>query len=201
MPGKGITRYELVDGPEATVLRATTNGKAATGLYWRSAWPEKPLPHAIRWSWLASRFFEAADVSDTWMDDSPGRVVLAFDGDLERLGFRDRLFREQVKLFTGVDLPYATLIYVWDPKLPVGSVVPVPQTSRIRYIVVESGARGVGSWRSYRRHVVSDFRQAFAEPPGRLLATGLMTDSDDLGGNFDTLYGDLRFDWAPPAST
>ena len=40
--------------------------------------------------------------------------MLAFDGNRDALPLRDRLFFEQVRLFSGRELPYATLMYIWE---------------------------------------------------------------------------------------
>ena len=77
-------------------------------------------------------------------DDSPARLVLAFDGDERDLSARDRAVFELVHLITGERLPYATLMYVWDAQLPVGTIVNYSRTSRIRYLVVESGPARAG---------------------------------------------------------
>lgn len=151
---------------------------------------------SIEWSWNATGLSALADVSDTYADDSPGRIILAFDGNTTEFGFRDRLFFEQVRAFTGIDLPYATMIYVWDPRLPVGSVVAIPQTSRIRYVVVESGPSNQGKWTSYRRDIAEDYRLAFRADASGLVAVGLMSDTDDLATRTETLYGDLRPSWS-----
>ena len=192
---KQPTLYDLIVHGNETVLRARAIGHAATGLFCRlNGWVQRS-PLSVGWSWMVSGVAPQSDVSDTWADDSPGRLILAFDGDLAEFGFKDRLFFEQVRVFTGIDLPYATLIYVWDPRLPVGSVVTVPQTTRIRYLVVESGEQNVGRWTPYRRDVQQDYRLAFGAPPAGLLAVGVMTDSDDIGQSVETLYGDIALGW------
>ena len=192
---KKPTEYGLIDDGNRTVLRARANGKAATGLFHRILRNQAPVPNTIAWSWKSDGPAPEADVSDTWADDSPGRIIAAFEGDVTQFGFRDRLFFDQVRLFTGIDLPFATLIYVWDPRLPVGSVVTVPQTTRIRYLVVESGALNADRWVSYQRDLASDYQLAFGSAPNPLSAVGLMTDSDDIGQSVQTLYQDIVLDW------
>jgi hypothetical protein len=82
-------------------------------------------------------------------------------------------------------------MYVWSNALPVGSVLDNPRTDRIRLIVVASGADGVGRWREYRRNVLEDYRRAFGEEPGDIVAVGVMTDSDNTGQTARCLYGDI----------
>ena len=109
-----------------------------------------------------------------------------------RLPLRDRLFYEQVELFTGQRLPFATLMYVWSNRRPVESVIANPRTDRIQKIVVESGPARLKQWLEYERDVRADFQKAFGEPPGALLAIGLMTDSDNTQSTTRAWYGDIR---------
>ena len=111
------------------------------------------------------------------------------------------MFYEQVELFTGIRLPFATLTYVWDGQLPVGRVVPYSRTSRIQYQVVESGSARAGQWLSYERNVFDDFARVFGQvPPGRIVSVGVLTDSDDLKNEVEAWYGDIGLFAGPQAS-
>jgi hypothetical protein len=138
----------------------------------------------LRWEWRVDRITADATVTDDDQDDCPARLVLG-------LSLRDRLFSDQVELFTGTLLPFATLCYVWDGQAPVGAVLPYARSGRIRYQVVESGSARLGQWQSYRRNLVEDFQRVYGEPPGRLVGVGVLTDSDDLKGRAEAWYGDL----------
>lgn len=70
-----------------------------------------------------------ATVADDVAEDTPARLVAAFAGDMETLTLRDRVFFEQVELFTRNQLPFATLTYVWDGQLPVGGLYPEPMAA------------------------------------------------------------------------
>jgi hypothetical protein len=91
-------------------------------------------------------------------------------------------------------LPYATLSYVWSVDDPAGAVLSNPRTDRIRKLVVESGATHLGQWREYRRDVRADFRRAFGEEPGPLVAVALMTDTDNTGSSLQAWYGAMRLE-------
>jgi len=145
----------------------------------------------LRWEWRVDQIAAEATVADDDQDDCPTRVVLGFAGDNARLSLRDRLFADQVELFTGEPLPFATLCYVWDGHAAPESVLPYARSSRIRYLVAESGSTGTGQWHAYRRNVVADYARAYGEPPGRLIGVGVLTDSDDLKGSAEAWYGDL----------
>ena len=184
------SRYFSVDDDGATVLRATSQ-RGSSGLRCAVDADTTQRPW-IEWRWRAQAVPAGARADELELDDSPARVVLAFDGDIATLPLRDRIFFEQVELFTGQRLPYAMLMYIWDATLPLGRVVPYSRSGRIRNLVVHSGGQGTGRWESHRRNLVDDFRQAFGETPGRLVSVGVLTDADDLKQPMLTDYGDIR---------
>lgn len=187
------TRYEAVEADGGTVLRARAE-RAASGVQCELDHDVDAGRRFLRWRWRADTLADGADVSADELDDAPLRVVLAFGGNVATLPLRERSFFELVRTFTGKELPYATLMYVWDAVLPVGTVVRVPRTTRIRYVVAESGTKSLGRWNDYRRDVADDYRRAFSgEAPGHVTAVGLLTDSDDLGGMAEGWYGDIAF--------
>ena len=102
------------------------------------------------------------------------------------------MFFERVKLFTGVDMPYATLMYIWANRKPVESVIPNPHSPRIQKIVVASGEQGLQRWHSLRRNIVEDYRRAFGTEPGRLMGVAVMSDSDNTNGAITAFYGDIQ---------
>ncbi|HVJ23159.1 MAG TPA: DUF3047 domain-containing protein, partial [Burkholderiales bacterium] len=90
-------------------------------------------------------------------------------------------------------LPYASLLYVWMLDVPAETVIRSPYTDRVRMIVVESGVQRAGQWVEVRRNVLEDFRRAYAEEPGDIVAVGLMTDPGDDYSRRRTFYGDITF--------
>lgn len=92
---------------------------------------------------------------------------------------------------SGRDLPYATLMYVASEQAAVGTLVANPCTRRVQMIVASKSASG--GWHALRRDLARDFQRVFGEPPGRPLAYGVMTDSDDTGSRASARYGSIRF--------
>jgi len=146
----------------------------------------------LQFSWLVPQLMASADMEQRDFDDSPVRLVLAFDGDRSRLNAKDRVLSELAEALTGEPLPYATLMYVWCNQRPVDSVIVNPRTSRIRKLVMESGAAQLSRWLEYQRDVRADYIKAFGEEPGALLAIGIMTDSDNTGSKVQAWYGPVR---------
>jgi len=188
-PDLPITGYALDVLEGRTVLHA--RGERSTSGVRCDLDTEIAATPWLSWDWRVDRFPERATAAVDELDDSPARLVLGFDGDPDRVPLRDRLFADQVELFTHQVLPYATLCYQWDGQAPVGQVLPYIRSTRIRYLVVQSGSAGLGRFTRHQRNVVEDFQQVFGEPPGRLISIGMMSDSDDLKGPVEAWYGDL----------
>ena len=190
-PDRRDTLYRTVPDPDSgrTVLQARSE-RGATGL----RHDLRREPGEYRWlefGWCVSQVPEQARSDDDSRDDCPARVVVAFDGDLSGLSLREMIFREQVELFTGHRLPYATLMYVWDGRLAAGTVTHNHRTSRIRYLTIESGPQRLGRWLSYERNVLADYERVFGEPPGRISSVGVLTDGDALKTRLEAWYGDI----------
>lgn len=185
-----LTAYSMVQRDGRTALQAVADS-AASGLSVATDIDPLRTPW-LRWEWRVDSVHEQATVADDDREDTPARLVIAFGGDMNRLSLRDRMFFEQVELFTGNELPFATLTYVWDGELPVGSVLPYARSGRIRYDVVESGRARAGRWLRYERNVVDDYRRVFGETPsGPIVSVGVLTDSDDLKNRVEAWYGDI----------
>lgn len=151
---------------------------------------------SLQFDWRVDKLIEGADMTQRETEDSPVRVVLAFDGDRSRFSPRNLMLSELTRTMTGEEMPYAVLMYVWSNDLPVGTVILNPRTDRIRKIVVESGPGRVRQWLRYQRDVRADFEQAFGEPPGTLKSIGIMTDTDNTQGHTRAAYSDIRLERA-----
>lgn len=154
--------------------------------------PQALSPEArLRFSWWVPALLPQADLQTADADDAVVRVILTFDGDRASWTRRDHMLSELAQLLTGEPLPYATLMYVWDERYPVGSVIPNPHTRRIRKIVVQNGPQGLGRWIDHERAVWDDHQLAFGGPPGPLTGLGLMTDSNNTKSTTEAWYGPL----------
>jgi len=189
-PRKTPTRYvvESLDGER--VLRADARSSASGLMVRVDADPQ--AYRRLRWRWRTEGLLQDADNTDPSREDAPVRVVLAFDGDKSALTVRDRMFFERVKLLAGVDMPYATLMYIWATRKALGTVVPNPHSARVRKLVVSTGPAQVGRWVAHERDIVADFQRVFGEAPGRLRAISVMTDTDNTQDKVTAYYGDIE---------
>jgi Protein of unknown function (DUF3047) len=132
-------------------------------------------------------------MADRYAEDSVVRVILSFEGDRSKFSAKNRMLSELSLTLTGEEMPYATLMYVWCNTRPVGSIITNPRTDRIRKLVVESGAQGLGQWLDYERDIRADFVKAFGEEPGALTGIALMTDTDNTQSHATAWYGPIHF--------
>ena len=140
-----------------------------------------------------SRLIKGADNSEASKEDSPVRLVFEFEGDKSKLPFSDRAALSFAETVTRRESPYATLMYIWSNRAPVGAVVRNPRTGRVQMVVASSGSAGVGQWQTLARNLRDDYRKAFGEEPGKLLAYGVLTDTDNTGEQVTGWYGDIVF--------
>lgn len=188
---KKPTQYRLTAYDGKTVIKASADA-SASGLVHRLNLDPRQYP-LLEWRWKVTDLIEKADNTRRHTEDSPVRLVVSFEGDIERLTLGDRVFFDNVRLLTGQHLPYATLMYIWENRAPKGMVIPNVHTSRIRMIVAESGRDKLGTWQDVTRNVYEDYRRAFGEEPGQISAIAIMTDTDNTGDNVHAYYGDIQF--------
>lgn len=194
------TRYAVVRDGNQRVLHARA-AASATGL--RCAVDIDPAAFGhLQFSWRVQQVPTQANVAAAEHDDCPARIIVAFGGDDTRLPLRDRLFFEQVELFTGQRLPFATLMYVWDGHgHALESVHRNHRTARIQYLTVESGPQRAGRWLHYERDVVADYQRVFGEAPGHIVGVGVLTDADALKIDLEAWYGDIMLASTPTSTS
>ena len=133
---------------------------------------------------------EGADNRVGAKEDSPARLIFAFDGDKSNSRSSSGRFLHHGEALRPA-APYALLQYIWAADIPVG------RSSSIRI----RAASGCWWWQAGRRrrplalvsrNLHDDFRKAFHEEPGLLTGVGVLTDTDNTGGSVEAWYGDIR---------
>lgn len=187
LPGKPATQYTRTTQSGRMAVSARAERSASM---WRRTFDQPRLAVGeVSFSWWVPQVLQGANVADIEREDAAARVLFAFAGDAAKLPLRTRLMFELAEALSGEKPPYATLMYVYEASAPVGSVIINPRSDRIRKIVLDSGTAGLGRWRDHRRDLAADFRLAFGEEPGPLLAVALMTDSDNTRSLAEAWYG------------
>ncbi len=188
---KKPTQYKLVAYNGRTVVEAQADG-SASGLIHRLDIDPRDFPF-LSWQWKTTALIKTADNRTRQFEDSPVRVVVTFAGDTDALPLDERMFIDNVRLLTGQKMPYATLMYIWENRAPVDTVLPNLHTTRIKMVVADSGDGKVGQWQDRLRNVAEDYRRAFGEEPGRITSVAVMTDTDNTGESALAYYGDIVF--------
>ena len=194
---KRDTQYAAATQDGRSILEATAEDSASA--YAHLAPSDPAVLPVLEWSWRVPALIETADNRDPKREDSPARMIVGFDGDKSTLPDAEQRRLALGKKMSGRDVPFATIMYIWDNRNPVGTVIPSAHSERLRMIVVESGKGGVGAWRSYRRNLVEDYRLAFGTAPGKVLGIAVMTDTDNTNAKAQGHYGPIRLACAKPA--
>jgi len=192
------TRYTVVrDGPgdARPVLRADSRA-AASGLY-RSVDLDPRVYQVLTWRWKVKDVVARADARTRAGDDSAARVYVGFRFDPARASLWERARYGAYRLIYGRYPPGIALTYVWDNRLPPGTVLANAYTARVRMIVAQSGPERAGQWVDERRNVYEDYRRIVGGEPPRIEGVAVMTDTDDTGESAVAWYDALAFHPGP----
>lgn len=192
LPAKLRTAFQLEKHDQRIAVQADAQSSASM-LRQKLNVPPDQLGR-LQFQWQIDSLIAQADMGDRDSEDSPVRLILAFEGDRSRFSAKNAMLSDLTEALTGEPLPYATLMYVWCNRRPVESVIVNPRTDRVRKLVMESGAAHIKQWRQYERNVRADFEKAFGEPPGALVGIAIMTDTDNTRSHAKAWYGDIRLD-------
>jgi len=195
LPGssKPLTRFDLVPVDGRTVLRVLADHSYANLVH---DLPDVVVPRGtqLRWRWRLEQALPDADLRHRETDDTALKVCLLFNAPAEHLGPLEQGLLGMARALSGENLPAATLCYVWDNTLPVGTVLNNAFTARIRMIVADSGSKALGHWVNHQQDVAADFGRAFGRefptlPPLEGVAVG--ADADNTGGHSVGFVGDV----------
>lgn len=196
---KRDTEYRLVPDENGVTVVQAEAAQAASGLIKELDVDTKATPW-LNWRWKVPQLIAGADNTRRDTEDSPVRVVVTFDGDLEKLDFEERAHASRYRALTGRDMPYATLMYIWENRMPVDALIESRHSSRVQMLVAASGDAQCGKWLNFSRNIEEDFRRAYGETPGRIRSIGIMTDTDNTGELTRAYYGDIKFSAVPPTN-
>ncbi len=142
----------------------------------------------IAWEWKVANLIAKGDATTKEGDDFPARIIVAFHYDPAQASFFKRVTYELARLIYGRYPPGSALLYVWDNRLPVETMLDNANASWAKMVILESGPSKVAQWVSERRNVSQDYAKAFGSNPPRLRFIGIMTDTDDTGEQATAYY-------------
>lgn len=184
LPGqsKPYTRYSVVTLEGQRALRVETAASYGNLVH---AVLEPQGSHRLSWRWRVDEPMPQADLRRKDADDNPIKVCALFDLPMSAVPFIERQVLRIARLRTNEELPAASVCYVWDQRLPPGTVLDNAFTRRIRTIVLRSGDAPLHTWVSEQRDVWADFLKLYGDeaqsvPP--LVGVVIAADSDNTGG-------------------
>lgn len=133
----------------------------------------KEFPN-LNWRWKVTRVPKGADVRNKSTDDQAAQVYVVF-------------------LKWPVQVNSKLVGYIWDSSAPEGLTVRSPKTKNTRYVVVKSGAAGLGDWFQEKRNVYEDYKALFNEEPPKAGRVSIMIDSDDTKSAAESFVSDIYF--------
>jgi hypothetical protein len=89
--------------------------------------------------------------------------------------------------------------YIWDRTAPVGISGTSPAYRKMKYVVLQSGARRLGQWVFETRNVYEDYRRLFQEEPPLVGAVLLYINSQHTESSAECFFADIFFSSRPPS--
>ena len=131
-------------------LRLASRGDRAFGVRKEFSLDLAAYPF-LNWRWRAHKLPAGGDVRRADRDDQAAQIYVIY----KKAGLQ-------------MSLKPPALAYVWDNEAPRGLMVKSPQRllGNARYLVVRDRTDVMGEWRSEKRNLIEDGRNAFPELPG-----------------------------------
>lgn len=183
-------KITAVDGKR--VLSVKTNRGYGNAVH---VWPDKTQAIGrLKWSWRLDTALVKTDITTKSGDDVALKVCVLFDMSTQKLSASERFKFSVARNVTGEALPSATICYLWDTSLAVGSYGPNPFSQRVRYVVVASGPARA-QWLTHTVDVAADFAKYFGHesdslPPVQAIVVG--GDADNTQGTSLGHVGDVQ---------
>ncbi len=193
---KRFTEWALVPKDGVIAMQATAHA-SASGLQYFTQVDLLEYPY-LSWRWNIPQTLENSGNSIHRIVDTPARVVVTFEGGRDDLPPADQLTYDLAMAVAGSELPFATIMYVWEPKLPEGHVIEHPLSPRVKMIVRGGASYRLGDWDDEVANVLEDYRRLFEGEPPKVKTVGIMSDTDNTGATATAWFGDIRFLRSPP---
>ena len=181
--GKPLTQFSVEEAAGKRAVRV--DAERSYGNLVHAVSPGTGLKH-LSWQWRIEKLNEAADLRERQGDDTTLKVCVSFDMPQENVPLMERPVLAIARSRSSEPIPNATVCYVWDNKLAVGTTLDNAFTRRMRYMVLQSGAAGAQDWKSEQRDVAADFLRLFGSesstvPP--IVSVAIGADADNTKGH------------------
>jgi hypothetical protein len=178
------------------VVQATAD-ESASGLIRRLDIDLEDFP-VLQWQWRIREPI-ASDPTKKAGDDFPARIYVTFAYEPSQVRWTQRARYRAARALYG-DVPYNSLIYVWDGQAAEDTVFASPYAPHfVKSIVARSGDDD-GTLHTETRNVYDDYVRVFGGPPPRVTGVAIMTDTDNTGTQATAWYGGISFLRRDPAA-
>jgi len=134
------------------------------------------------WRWKATQFPRGGDIRRRSTDDQAGQIYVVFPRFPAKVNSR-------------------SMGYIWDSTAPVGISGTSTAYSKMKYVVLQSGANRLGQWVFETRNVYEDYRRLFQEEPPLVGAVLLYINSQHTESSAECFFADIFFSSRPPKQT
>lgn len=181
---------DLIEGD--LIITGESDGEAS-GIGKAVAFRLEDYP-VMEWRWKVDELPEDGNAKKKKGDDYGARIYITFKFEKFQGNVWDRAKYWTVRnIFRVENLPFRSLNYIWANRVEKGKMLPNPFTDWVMMMPVESGTEHLSEWRTYRRNVLEDYKQAFDEDPSQVTGILFMTDSDNSNGTSRAQWGYVRF--------
>ena len=178
---KKHTVYTIRHDGERHYLKAESNASASAMVY-KSSFNVNDYPR-VKWRWKVDNVYVKGDVMTKAGDDYPMRVYVMFEYDPDKAGTFEKIKYGLAKKRYGEYPPQSSLSYVWASREEAESMVVSPYTDRAIMVLLQKGAKNVGTWQDQEINIVDDYQKAFGSKPPIRARIAIMNDSDNTGEN------------------
>ncbi|MBM4331095.1 MAG: DUF3047 domain-containing protein [Deltaproteobacteria bacterium] len=175
-PGSG-SKITLAQEKEGHFLRLLSAGDAF-GLKKEISFDIRKYPY-LSWRWRATKLPKGGDIRKRDTDDQAGQIYVIFPKFPAFINSR-------------------SVGYIWDNKAPAGFSGTSTAYSKMKYVVLQSGASKLNQWISETRNVYEDYKKLFQEDPPTVGTVLLYINSQHTKSQAACDYADIYFSAIPP---
>ncbi len=128
----------------------------------------------LEWSWKVLELPSGADVRNRATSDLTGHLFVVWPRVPAAL--RSRLIG-----------------YAWGTSEPAGSMLRSRKSGTVTFVILRSGAEGLGRWLTERRDVAADYQKIYGEPPDNPKAVAISVDTNDTHSAAAALIDTIAF--------
>jgi hypothetical protein len=170
--GRPAYDFEIVEDEGRRALRLESRDDHSTIA--REVQVDLEATPMLEWSWKIVELPARGDVRDRATSDLTAHLLVVwprFPGPL-----RSRLIG-----------------YAWGSGEPVNTLQRSQKSSTVTFVILRSGAEGLGRWTTERRDVAADYRKIYGERPENPKVIAISIDTNDTHSRAEALIGRIAF--------